>query len=244
MKKLLSILFAVMLAVLPLGAFAEDVPSAVGVWFMHKLVVGDQEFSAADQENDLTFNFYEDGTCKVTTYMNGVDTTVDGTWTQDGVNVTITVEGVPQYATLEGDALVAAALNDDSKMYCYRNLPGTVSGFVATAVKTDATLENFIANWDCTLADAFGLQFNLLDLGQIMRFEISAETVDFISGAVTGTTSTTPYTVAGVQDGVLTIAREGGFTTTLTYLEGDVIMLTTPDTLTYYFTKEVIEAAQ
>ena len=93
MKKFLSMILALCLMLAMVPSLAEDDLS--GTWYL--LMMG---------MTGGTFELNADGTCIVTSSMNGEEARTEGTWAADGSTVTITINGTDMPLTYNGTDLV------------------------------------------------------------------------------------------------------------------------------------------
>ena len=118
MKKLLTILLALVLCVACLGLTAckDDVVGTYKFYSMtaggETVVVGSEEATEYGITADyIVMDIKEDGTATITNNMFGGDEpyVASGTWVKDDNGLTITIEGEAQTFTIEGDTLILSS---------------------------------------------------------------------------------------------------------------------------------------
>ena len=147
MKKLISLMLVLCMALLAVSAMAETATAVTGEWYLKTIKMGDQEMDAAAMGFTMTMVLKEDGTVEETN-PTGSDT---GTWTLEGDKVTVTIDGAPATGTVADGVLTLAA--DGQEMVFTREAPEAKT---MAEVKTDATVEEFEGTWTCTAVSAMG----------------------------------------------------------------------------------------
>ena len=137
MKRMLTALIALMLAVLPLSGLAEEEEGVTGAWEMTKYVVEGQVYTnprAKGARKTVVFN--EDGTASVTINSN----VYYGTWTQEGDVIRLLYEDGDKAAfTVEPDQLVYKPAGQEQ--YFTRQLVYAEEGSFAYRVRDDFSAE-------------------------------------------------------------------------------------------------------
>lgn len=102
--KLLAVVFA-LVSIVMFSSCSKNEKNIVGAWKAISMSEGGQSFNFADMGMDMTYNFNEDGTGSINsaqTFMGqNVSTTMPFTYSVDGDQLTMTIEGETSNATIE-----------------------------------------------------------------------------------------------------------------------------------------------
>ena len=150
MKKLFSLLL--ILAMTFSLAAAED--SAAGTWYFSLLTVGDYSASSTDVGLDMTLLLNEDGSASSTTVSGLSKKTTEGTWTQTGAALSITLDGEERTGTIADGQIILGNQGSNEKVLTFsRTAP---MGFYYTpAAPNAAVTDDYVGAWTCRYALPF-----------------------------------------------------------------------------------------
>jgi hypothetical protein len=147
MKKLISLMLVLCMALAAVSAMAETATAVTGEWYLKSIKMGEQELDAASMGFTMTMNLKEDGSVEETSSM-GPGT---GTWTLEGDKLTVTIDGSPATGTVADGVLTLTA--NEQEMIFTREVPEAKT---MAEVKTDATAAEFEGKWNCSAVSAMG----------------------------------------------------------------------------------------
>lgn len=122
MKKFLKMCLVMLVAVLTLTLASckddnEAAGGVVGTWNVTEYKVGDMDYIAMMGEGaKITMELTEDGKATMTVTAMGMSESMDGTYTVDGSNITITIDNDPQSGTISGNTITISE-NIDGTVY-------------------------------------------------------------------------------------------------------------------------------
>ena len=203
MKKLVSVILALCLAMLMVSALAED--ALTGVWYLVSAESAGVSFtpSAIGMEIVLTMN--EDGTFTTATTIAGQTTEESGTWTatDTGANIKDTTTGDEKSLVLKDGSLVLD-MGEEGNMIFGRTAPEAPAGPETVAAES---ADQFNGVWKMTTVSMMGIEMNPADLGMstevtytITDGQVVEESKDGEGNAMTEVYTTT------FQDGKLVLA--------------------------------------
>lgn len=201
MKKWMSILLTVVLALTMLGSVAmAEAADVTGTWYLNDMVQQGILINPSTLGYEITMELYEDGTAMVS--LNS-DDQLTGTWVLNGDIVTITANDEPQDFTFAEGVLT---VNDDGVIMTFGLEKTVFEAPVVAAVRTDATIEDFNGEWVGTLAEMMGMQVPLETIGMGMVVTIDGENATLVQtqSGVDQTFATT----GTLAEGVLTLTAK------------------------------------
>jgi len=167
MKKLFSVslVLMVLLGALGSGALAES-GEVAGVWYLNEVVHDGVSVSAASFGLEMIITLNADGSALAVMTDEESET---GSWSREGDQLVVTIEGDDQVFALVGEALVAE--EGDSQMIFGRE-PAAVESYQPAAMVPNPLLEDFDGAWAAALVDAEGVQLPVKDMGVEMTLRI------------------------------------------------------------------------
>lgn len=236
MKKLFSVslVLMVLLGALGSGALAES-GEVAGVWYLNEVVHDGVSVSAASFGLEMIITLNADGSALAVMTDEESET---GSWSREGDQLVVTIEGDDQVFALVGEALVAE--EGDSQMIFGRE-PSAEESYQPAAMVTDALLEDFDGAWAAVLVDFGGVQLPVAALGLEMSLRIGEGVITMTySEELTGEDARMR---AVLQDGVLRgmplEAEEGEEAAlSLTLHEDGVLSYATGDEGIIYFERQ------
>jgi len=216
MKKVLSVVLALcLLAGLAAAAAAEE--ELTGAWYAKEMGDGETmtDISAYGMAIVLTLN--EDGTASMDTGDGDVS---EGTWTAEGAEVTVTIDGEPVTGSLADGELT---LSGGGQVILFTREAPAAPEFAEP--KTDAALEDYNGTYTCAYvkngnaclpaegAAQFGLTLPAFTIENGVVSIDSADTEDFGIGTMFGLfAGQTMELKDGQLAGVLTLGEDAGTT--------------------------------
>ena len=249
MKKLTSILVALMIAMVCCTAVAETATT----WYLKTVEAQGMSMDAATIGMEMIFVLNADGTGAATLNMAGETDEQTCTWTEEGDQVTITIDGDPQVFTYDAEGNLVAA-QDGMKMVLSSEAAPVAEKYVAAAPKADVTIADFDGTWICTMAETSGIQLPMDQLGMAMTIvlENGVGTMTIVQqngitneGKMTGVLEEVAQE-GGVAYSVLALTPEGETGSLQLVLQEDgKIAYTEPNSgVTFYFDLQVEEIAE
>ena len=218
MKKLISVLLALVLCCMMLPAMAES-DSMAGVWYIGHATINGEPVVVYDPEV-VTMTLLEDGTGVLAYLALGMQT--DCTWSSTDSALTVAVEGQGEleYPIVDGEIEVAQG---PIVLYMTRT-PDDTPVDLPAAVEAESA-DAFDGKWAPSKVIAFGLLVNAADAvsgdASIASMKIEGGKVTFISDG------SEPKTVdLTLENGVLTGTDSDGTLSTFTLLEDGSLMYT------------------
>lgn len=250
MKKLTSILVALMMiAMVCCTAVAETATT----WYLKSVEAQGMSMDAATIGMEMIFVLNADGTGAATLSMAGETDEQTCTWTEEGDQVTISIDGDPQVFTYDAEGNLVAE-QDGMKMVLSSEAAPVAEKYVAAAPKADVTIADFDGTWICTMAETSGIQLPMDQLGMAMTIVLENGVGTMTIVQQDGTTT------EGKMTGVLEqVAQEGGVAYSVLALTPDgetgslqlvlqedgKIAYTEPNSgVTFYFDLQVEEIAE
>lgn len=237
MKRKLALLLACLLLAAPLCA-AEEAP-LTGAWVLEDIALEASledgplalAFDIADGGGEVVLTLEPDGSAHVSVTEGILDTAslsyctgweVDAeSWAMDGENVLVTApSGAVLTLTPEEDAL------------CARQQGATLrfvrpEAAAPAAIRTDATLEDFVGSWTAVSIAMGGVEMTTDMLGMELSADIEGDAVTFTK--TVGDEPDTVETCTGVlEEGALTVGMEDGAQMTLRLREDGAMTAQTP----------------
>jgi len=236
MKKLFSVslVLMVLLGALGSGALAES-GEVAGVWYLNEVVHDGVSVSAASFGLEMIITLNADGSALAVMTDEESET---GSWSREGDQLVVTIEGDDQVFALVGEALVAE--EGDSQMIFGRE-PAAVESYQPAAMVPNPLLEDFDGAWAAVLVDFGGVQLPVAALGLEMSLRIGEGVITMTySEELTGEDARMR---AVLQDGVLRgmplEAEEGEEAAlSLTLHEDGVLSYATGDEGIIYFERQ------
>ena len=214
MKKALAAL--VILSML-LGAVAlAEAADAAGTWYLIEMVEDGQSINPADLGLTITLTLNDDGSAVMDSGEG-----MEGTWTQDGDSVIVTIDGDAMDFALADGTLTAA--EDDMTMVFSRD---TVEGFAPAAVVEATAIEDFNGTWEAYKAGIMGMYIDVEQLGENVSVTIENGVVS-LGGSMFEDSEDTQAIEMNFVDGVLSMAvdEENGGSFSFQLLEdGNLVM--------------------
>ena len=228
MKKLIALLLALML--LPCFALAET-PSAAGTWYLWHMTNDDGTMLAALSGAGMTLTLNEDGSAKsISTAADNV-TTLEGTWSQNGDALSITLGGKERTGSFDGTTLT---LNGATTL-SFGDHAVVTSRYAAAPSDLDATAEDFEGLWVCRYVMYNGQLVSVSALGATMKVHVIGDNA-IVNIGTTGEEEQIqqyPYTI---ENGLMHIGNEEITIMTLQMLEDGVAAYVKSDlNMIYYF---------
>ena len=150
MKKLLSLVLVLCMACMLIPAMAEE--SAAGTWYLVEMTQNGVVINPAEMGMNWTITLNEDGTASNSMTMMGETQEKEGTWTQEGETVTITIDDQPQAFTLTDGNLIPA---DESMPAVFsKEAPAVAEKPAPVAAESE---DAFVGEWDMTAIDMMGM---------------------------------------------------------------------------------------
>lgn len=173
MKKLISL---ILVAVLALAGFASA-DDVTGTWYLTAMTQGEMTVDPAMIGMEITMTLNPDGTAD----MNALGEVTSGSWTVEGANVTITVDGTPQTFVYDGTALVADL--GDMGMKFERTAGET---YVRPAEVYATDISQFDGEWTAYKAGVMGMY---MDVALLASFVPETESIDMTMKIANGAVS-------------------------------------------------------
>lgn len=243
MKKLISFVLALALCCMLVSAVADV--DVTGAWYMKTMKAGDVEYDASAMGLSMTIILNEDGTA-ATQGMGGAAQT--GTWTLDGDQITVTIDGAPASGTVTEETLTLEA--DGQTMILTREAPaGAIE--VADVVAAES-IEEFYGEYVLTYMDMDGSLVSAAVFGGMYpNLKLDEGVIEFVASSEQDIFAAI-FNVMGLQgefaDGVMNVAAtlEGADTTgMIEKLEDGMIKVTLingeENTIFYYAPAEAAE---
>ncbi|MDO4483354.1 MAG: hypothetical protein Q4C54_02620 [Clostridia bacterium] len=127
MKKLVSVLLAVMMLLCTVAAVAEGVP---GVWYLNTISASGAAMNPGDLGMEMSFDLKEDGTGAATVMGESADCS----WAEADGKVTVTIGDSVQEFTVDGDTLV---MEEEGTSLIFTHEPPAAAFVPAEKVSTD-----------------------------------------------------------------------------------------------------------
>lgn len=250
MKKLTSILVALMMiAMVCCTAVAETATT----WYLKTVEAQGMSMDAATIGMEMIFVLNADGTGAATLNMAGETEEQTCTWTEEGDQVTITIDGDPQVFTYDAEGNLVAE-QDGMKMVLSSEAAPVAEKYVAAAPKADVTIADFDGTWICTMAETSGIQLPMDQLGMAMTIvlENGAGSMTIVQQDGTSTQGNVSGALKeivqedGVAYSVLSLTPEGetGSLDLVLQEDGKVSYLEPNSGVTFYFDLQVEEIAE
>ena len=146
MKKLISLVLILCMACMLIPALADG--DAAGVWYVKTMKQGEQEMDMASVGMTFTLTLNADGTCA----FDMAGDVSEGTWSQEGDTVTITIDGDPASGTM-ADGLITLS-QGSVEMVFSQEAPAALptSGDIIAAESEEA----FFGTWQLASLDMMG----------------------------------------------------------------------------------------
>ena len=218
MKKLISLILALALCCMLVSAVADE--EITGAWYAKTIKAGDQEYDAAAMGLNMTITLNEDGTAS-----SGEST---GTWTLEGDQITVTIEGSPATGTVTADTLTLEA--DGQTLIFTREAPEGIT--LADAVAAES-IEEFYGEYTLAYMDMDGTVVDVALFGGLYPdLKLEEGVIEFVASSDEDLFAAL-YNVLGLQgefaDGVMNLKStlEGTEATgTIEKLEDGMIKVT------------------
>ena len=152
MKRLISMLLALMMACLLLPALAEEDYS--GDWYLSD-VAGT---NPAGMGLSMTMTLNADGTVKVTMTMGGEPQEQEGTWVLEDDKITVTIDDTPQVFTIVEGTLQA---DMGGAIGTFTREPAEATAIEFADVNPDALAEDYNGSWKATYMSAMGMTLSI-----------------------------------------------------------------------------------
>ena len=175
MKKLISLMLVLCMALLAVSAMAETATAVTGEWYLKTMINGDETIDVAAMGLNGVMTLNADWTAS----MTGMGDDVTGTWKDDAENnkITVTLDGDDADIILSDGELTVTA--GDTKMIFTREAPAAAAE--TAEIKADATAEEFNGNWNCIALGVGGMK---LDAAAAKAAGQELPTLKFEDGAI------------------------------------------------------------
>jgi len=154
MKKVLSVIMALILACLFIAVAGAEESAFLGTWYLHGMIDDEEsiDVAAAGIYGSLVLNSDNTAVFEVAGDAS------EGTWKYDGSELWITIEDDPAEANFSDDEM--QVFGGDQILIFNRE---ATSAIRLSTVNTDAKEEDFNGNWECALVSISGV---VLDASQ------------------------------------------------------------------------------
>ena len=219
MKKLISVLLALVLCCMMIPAMAES-DSMAGVWYIGHATINGEPVVVYDPEV-VTMTLLEDGTGVLAYLALGMQ--IDCTWSSTDSALTVAVEGQGelQYPIVDGEIELA---QESIVLYMTRT-PDDTPVDLPAAVEAESA-DAFDGKWVPSKVIAYGLLANVAD---VISGDASIASMKIEGGKVTYITDGSDELKTAdltLENGVLTGTDSDNALTTLTLLEDGSLMYT------------------
>lgn len=245
MKKLISLLLILCMACMLIPTVAEE--ALTGEWYLKSMKMGEQEYDAAALGVNVVMALGEDGSAAMTT-LDSPDP-VTGTWTLDGDQFTLNIEGEdPVSGTVTAEAI---ALEQEGQIMIFtREAPVAIT--VADA-KAAESAEDFYGTYTIAYVDMEDRLMDMSGMGYTTglvigegTFEILPTNDEDMMALTLGMFALTP---TDLEDGVLKLTSATSPENVdgrIELLEDGMIKITTKNnsnqsSLVFYFTPAAAE---
>lgn len=169
MKKLVSILVVLCMALAMIPAFADE--DFIGEWYLSEIRMGEESYSAAMFGMEMVFVLNEDGTLEGVTVNEGEEEPEEqtGTWEKTENGVIMTIDEETTEFVLEEDLLIAA-MDDEGYMVLSREAP---ESFVLPETIPAESEDDFFGDWipDILMMDDVALPVSMLGVEETITIE-------------------------------------------------------------------------
>lgn len=168
MKKLISLILILCMACMLVPAMADA--AVTGDWYLKTMKMGDTEYDAAAMGYSMAMTLNEDGSVVMNVPSSGEST---GTWTLDGENITVDIDGMPASGPVAEDSITLEA--DGQVMVFTREAPVAIT---VADVKAAEAAEDFYGSYTAAYIDMAGSMMDVAAMGYPTGVTITAEAFD------------------------------------------------------------------
>lgn len=227
MKKLISLVLILCMACMLIPAMAED--SVLGTWYLHELVQGETTVDPSIMGMTWSLEFKEDNTFVSSMSYGGDPEVNEGTWTQDGETISITVDGSTLNVVFSGDTITMD--QGDGKGVFTREEPAAQTETTASNPIQAESEDAFFGSWTIGTVEAMGKRVHVdalsslgLDLQITLNIEAGKATL-----AITMNGETKSFEAeTSLVDGVLALTVAGEELTRLQLTDAGEILFVLP----------------
>ena len=218
MKKLISVLLALVLCCMMIPAMAES-DSMAGVWYIGHATINGEPVVVYDPEA-ITMALLEDGTGVLTITAAGAQTECKWTYADSTLTMTVEGQGDLEYPVVDGEIKLSQAPVD-----FYMTLTPDDTPVDLPAAMEAESVEAFNGKWDPSKTIAYGILANVADIfsgtNSVASLQIEDGKVSFVLE------DTEPTTIeCTLENGVLAGTDAYGSAATFTLLEDGSLMYT------------------
>lgn len=153
MKKLISLVLALMMACMLIPAMAEG-QDVTGDWYLTDV----SGMNVANLGMSMIITLNADGTAKVSMEMQGEKEEKEGTWALEEGKVVVTIDGDPLSLELV-DGKLTADMGGQTGTFGREPAEAVATEFAEE--KTDATAEEFEGSWKATYMSVMGMSIDV-----------------------------------------------------------------------------------
>lgn len=198
MKKLLSALLILLLALASAPALAQESFDPTGTWYFSAFELADRKLGVSYAGITATIEFFGDSTARL--LWNGEPSDCKWTWDGDTLRVANNATMNEEFAfTLRDNALIA----DLGVPLVLEREPIAYDGYESGKQRTDASITDFDGAWQAVILDAGDILMPMPILDMVLRFEIENGSIRFTSEYEYEGDSDTIEGKAAMQDGAL-----------------------------------------
>lgn len=162
MKKLISLFLILCMACMLIPAMAED--SAAGTWYLAELTQEGKTVNPSTVGMSWTITLDANGNATSIMVMGDDNEEHTGTWTQDGANVTVTIDDEPA-SFVFADGKLSISMGEEAQMV-FTQEESAAAGITVADVNAGAAVEDFNGVWTPKYAGVSGMVVDASLIGQ------------------------------------------------------------------------------